>query len=69
MDSCFPVGNSVLLYLILHFTIAGKILAPVALKHTADKRTVCSNPAGRLLKELSLIDQRTQETSAWLVVC
>lgn len=74
MESCFPVGNSALIYSILRFDIEGN-LSSVAVNQTADKDFVTIKfrwGIGRvripLILELVWIAKRTHETGSWLVV-
>jgi hypothetical protein len=74
MDSCFPVGNSVLIALILHFNTAG-FSVPVADNQTAGKDFVTLKPRwGRVRPKrspaiaLTLIARWPQETGSCEVI-
>jgi hypothetical protein len=71
MDSCFPVSNTVLIALILHFYSAG-FSVPIAKNQTAGKEFVTLKPRwGRVspkrspVIELALLAKWTQETGSW----
>jgi hypothetical protein len=71
MDSCFPVSNSVLIALILHFNTAG-FSVPVADNQTAGKELIMLKPCWgqrgskrASVIELTLVAKWTQKGGFW----